>query len=74
MKKIEFSEDDQNTIVDMYKNGNSAIQIGNVYGCSRVPITKVLKEKGITLDTHLRKISKQDYSDIGDLYSNGKTF
>ena len=39
-----------------------------------MPIIKVLKEKGITLDTHLRKISKQDYSDIGDLYSNGKTF
>ena len=51
----------------------SAAQIGKIYGCSRQPVTRVLKECGIELDTHLRKIPKSDHKKVIDLYNSGKT-
>lgn len=73
MRKIEFTEDDYKKIVDMYVNGMSAEKIGEIYGCSRCPIVRVLHECDINLDTVLRKIPKSDYDKIIDMYNNGMT-
>lgn len=73
MKKIEFSDDERKAIVDMYKNGMSAVKIGEVYGCSRKPIKRILHECGIELDNVLRKIPKDEYQNVIDLYNSGKT-
>lgn len=73
MKKIEFSEEDCGKIVDMYKSGISAVSIGKLYGCSKNPITKVLHNYGIELDTVLRKVPREEYQNIVELYHGGKT-
>lgn len=73
MKKIEFSDCTKQTIVDMYKNGMSAVKIGQIYGCSRNPIKKVLNEYGIKLDNVLRKIPKEEYQNVIELYNSGMT-
>lgn len=73
MRKIEFTEDDYRKIVDLYTNGMSCEKIGEIYGCSRRPITRVLNECNISLDNVLRKIPKLDYDKIIDMYDNGMT-
>ena len=72
-KKIKFSEEDCKKIVDMYKRNVSVVDIGNEFGCSRMPIKKVLQAYGVTIDNVLRKISKDDYNNIINLYNSGKT-
>lgn len=73
MKKIEFSNEERQIIVDMYKSGMSVVKIGRIYGCSRNPVKKVLNECGIKLDNVLRKIPKEEYQNVIDLYNSGKT-
>lgn len=73
MKKIEFSEEDKKKFVDMYKNGISAVKIAKQYGCSKNPITRILNESGIELDTVLRKVPKTDYEKVIELYNSGYT-
>jgi intein-encoded DNA endonuclease-like protein len=73
MKKVEFSDIEKQTIVDMYKSGMSAVKIGQIYECSRKPIVRVLHEYGIELDNVLRKIPKTEYQNIINLYNSGKT-
>lgn len=73
MKKIEFSKEDCEKIVDMYKSGISAVKIGKEFGCSKNPIKRVLNEHGIELDNVLRKIPKSEYQNVIDLYNSGKT-
>ena len=70
MKKIEFSEEDKKKIVDMYKNGISAVKIAKQYGCSKNPITRILNESGIELDTVLRKVPKTDYEKVMAIIMN----
>ena len=73
MGKIEFSNEDCNKIVDMYRRGISAVKIGKEYGCSRTPIKRILHEHGIELDNVLRKIPQNEYQNVIDLYNSGKT-
>lgn len=70
---LNFSQEEQQKIVNLYKQGVSAVKIGEMFKCSKSPITKVLHLNGIELDTHLRKISKSDYQKIIDMYNYGMT-
>ena len=72
-KYLNFSEDDCQNIIDLYKQGVSSVNIGKIFGCSKNPITRVLHDNGIILDTSLRKINKSDYQKIADMYTNGMT-
>ena len=66
-----FSDVDKKKIVDMYKSGISVVKIAEKYGCSRTPITRVLHDFGIELDTPLRKVPKEDHKKIVDMYNSG---
>ena len=46
---IDITEKDYDNIVELYLSGNTLQEIGNMYNTSRVPITRILKEKGITI-------------------------
>lgn len=72
-QKINFSEEDCKKIIEMYKNGISVVKIGDIFGCSRTPIKKVLCQHGVEIDNVLRKIPKDHYQNIIDLYNSGKT-
>ena len=70
---LNFSEEDCRKIVQLYREGISAVKIGKMFGCSKNPITKILHENGIELDTVLRAIPKDDYYKVIDMYNSGLT-
>lgn len=68
---MNFSDDDCQKIVSLYLQGNSATTIGKLFSCSRVPIVNVLHSYGIELDTQLRKVPKNDYKKVVEMYNGG---
>jgi DNA invertase Pin-like site-specific DNA recombinase len=72
-RKLNFSDDDCAKIVALYRQGISAVNIGRLFGCSKSPIAKVLKNNGIQLDNVLRKIPESEYQNVINLYKSGKT-
>ena len=68
---INFSDDDCQKIVSLYLQGNSATTISKLFSCSRVPIVNVLHSYGIELDTQLRKVPKNDYKKVVEMYNGG---
>lgn len=72
-KYLNFSEDDCQKIIELYNQGVSSVNIGKIFGCSKNPITRVLHDNGIILDTSLRKINKSDYQKITAMYTSGMT-
>ena len=62
MKKIEFTDEQQKDIIDLYINQKkSMVDIGTQYGVSKTVISRVLKENQITYrnDNHKLEIIKK---------------
>ena len=58
MKKIEFTDEQQKDIIDLYINQKkSMVDIGTQYGVSKTVISRILKENQITYrnDNHKYK-------------------
>lgn len=67
-KKIEFSEEQMQDMIEMYNNGYTQIEIANKYNVCRDMIYRVMKKHGIS-----KSVSKDKYGDIITLYQNGKS-
>lgn len=66
---IDITEKDYDDIVELYISGRTLTSIGEIYSTSRVPITRILKEKGIAIrgrsESHrIYKINEHYFDDI----------
>lgn len=71
-KKIEFSEEQKQDIVDMYKQGYTQPEIAKKHNVCRDMIMRVVKEYGISRCRH-RRIPDELRDDIINDYNNGMT-
>jgi predicted DNA-binding protein YlxM (UPF0122 family) len=73
--KIQFSNDDKKNIFDLYINKNlSTCEIANIYGISKIPIIRILKELDILRKGYSNGIkiilTQKQKENIKDLYLN----
>ena len=72
--RIEFSQEQIKDIINKYQNEKiSATQIGKIYGLSKAPILRVLKENGIEIIQHRHKI-EADYNIFENIDSQEKAY
>jgi intein-encoded DNA endonuclease-like protein len=70
---LQFSDEECEEIVSLYRQGVSAVKIGKIFGCSKSPITRVLNNNGIQLNNVLRKIPESEYQNVVNFYNDGYT-
>lgn len=68
-KKIEFSEEQINKIVELYKNKNTPTEIGEIYNVSKATIKRLLSNLGV-LNKHPR-LTEDRKDKMCELYING---
>ena len=74
MKKIEFSQEQIEDIINKYQNEKiSATKIGKIYGVSKAPILRVLKENEVEIIQHRHKF-EADYNIFENIDSQEKAY
>jgi transposase-like protein len=73
MPKLDFSEEYRHRMVEMYQNGYDVQSIADEFWTSSNPVTRVLREAGVTLRPRigLPKFTEQDRQKMVTMYQSG---